>query len=107
MRSTYLSVLAAAVGSAWILVSYAAVDSRAAAAPVPARITVLYDAFGKNAAMTKDWGYAALVEIGGKRILLMPATTRGSLQTTPRPRASTSRSLTSWSCRIATATISA
>jgi 7,8-dihydropterin-6-yl-methyl-4-(beta-D-ribofuranosyl)aminobenzene 5'-phosphate synthase len=30
---------------------------------------VLYDAFGKNAAMTKDWGYAALVEIGGKRIL--------------------------------------
>jgi 7,8-dihydropterin-6-yl-methyl-4-(beta-D-ribofuranosyl)aminobenzene 5'-phosphate synthase len=68
MRSTYLSVLAA-VGSAWILASYAAVESRAAAAPAPARITVLYDAFGKNAAMTKDWGYAALVEIGGKRIL--------------------------------------
>ena len=35
----------------------------------PARITVLYDAFGKDAAMTKDWGYAALVEINGKRIL--------------------------------------
>jgi 7,8-dihydropterin-6-yl-methyl-4-(beta-D-ribofuranosyl)aminobenzene 5'-phosphate synthase len=30
---------------------------------------VLYDAFGKDAAMTKDWGYAALVEINGKRIL--------------------------------------
>jgi 7,8-dihydropterin-6-yl-methyl-4-(beta-D-ribofuranosyl)aminobenzene 5'-phosphate synthase len=34
-----------------------------------AQITVLYDAFGKGAAMQKDWGYAALVEYGGKRIL--------------------------------------
>jgi 7,8-dihydropterin-6-yl-methyl-4-(beta-D-ribofuranosyl)aminobenzene 5'-phosphate synthase len=34
-----------------------------------ARITVLYDAFGKDATVTKDWGYAALVEIDGKRIL--------------------------------------
>lgn len=34
-----------------------------------ARITVLYDAFGNDTLMTKDWGYAALVEIGGKRIL--------------------------------------
>lgn len=33
------------------------------------QITVLYDAFGKDAAMTKDWGYSALVEIDGKRIL--------------------------------------
>ena len=33
------------------------------------RITVLYDAFGENSAMQKDWGYAALVEYGGKRIL--------------------------------------
>jgi 7,8-dihydropterin-6-yl-methyl-4-(beta-D-ribofuranosyl)aminobenzene 5'-phosphate synthase len=41
----------------------------AAAEVPPARITVLYDAFGKDAAMTKDWGYAALVEINGKRIL--------------------------------------
>ena len=34
-----------------------------------AQITVLYDAFGKPSAMEKDWGYAALVEYGGKRIL--------------------------------------
>lgn len=34
-----------------------------------AHITVLYDAFGKASAMQKDWGYAALVEYGGKRIL--------------------------------------
>ena len=33
------------------------------------QITVLYDAFGNTATMTKDWGFAALVEYGGKRIL--------------------------------------
>ena len=34
-----------------------------------AQITVLYDAFGRDPALQKDWGYAALVEVGGKRIL--------------------------------------
>jgi 7,8-dihydropterin-6-yl-methyl-4-(beta-D-ribofuranosyl)aminobenzene 5'-phosphate synthase len=34
-----------------------------------AEITILYDAFGKTANMRKDWGYAALIEYGGKRIL--------------------------------------
>jgi 7,8-dihydropterin-6-yl-methyl-4-(beta-D-ribofuranosyl)aminobenzene 5'-phosphate synthase len=34
-----------------------------------AQITILYDAFGKAPSMQKDWGYAALVEYGGKRIL--------------------------------------
>jgi 7,8-dihydropterin-6-yl-methyl-4-(beta-D-ribofuranosyl)aminobenzene 5'-phosphate synthase len=33
------------------------------------RVTILYDAFGKAPAMRKDWGYSALVEYGGKRIL--------------------------------------
>lgn len=33
------------------------------------RITVLYDAFGRDASLQKDWGFAALVEAGGKRIL--------------------------------------
>lgn len=33
------------------------------------QITVLYDAIGQTSAMQKDWGYAALVEYGGKRIL--------------------------------------
>lgn len=41
----------------------------ASAAPQKARITVLYDAFGKPSAMHKDWGYAALIEYDGKRIL--------------------------------------
>lgn len=35
----------------------------------PPQITILYDAFGKAPDMQKDWGYAALVEYGGKRIL--------------------------------------
>ena len=42
------------------------------ASPSPAsreQITILYDAFGKPGPMQKDWGYAALVEYGGKRIL--------------------------------------
>jgi 7,8-dihydropterin-6-yl-methyl-4-(beta-D-ribofuranosyl)aminobenzene 5'-phosphate synthase len=33
------------------------------------QITILYDAFGNDSAMTKDWGFSALVEIAGKRIL--------------------------------------
>ena len=34
-----------------------------------AQITVLYDAFGKTPGLQKDWGYSALIEYGGKRIL--------------------------------------
>lgn len=34
-----------------------------------AQITILYDAFGKTSAMRKDWGFSALIEYGGKRIL--------------------------------------
>src|SRR5271163_4841636 len=33
------------------------------------RVTILYDAFGKSPEMTKAWGFSALVEYGGKRIL--------------------------------------
>ena len=41
----------------------------ASAIPGEAQITVLYDAFGRDPAVQKDWGYAALIEYGGKRIL--------------------------------------
>ena len=34
-----------------------------------AQITILYDAFGKPSTMKKDWGFSALIEYGGKRIL--------------------------------------
>ena len=67
MQTTHLVSLTAAVGSIWLLSSCATTQPTPLAPP--ARITVLYDAFGKDAAMTKDWGYAALVEINGKRIL--------------------------------------
>jgi 7,8-dihydropterin-6-yl-methyl-4-(beta-D-ribofuranosyl)aminobenzene 5'-phosphate synthase len=33
------------------------------------RITILYDAFGNDRAMKKDWGFSALIEVAGKRIL--------------------------------------
>jgi len=68
MRSTHLSVLAA---FGFLIFTSYTTESRATAAPVPVspRITVLYDAFGTDSMMTKDWGYAALVEINGKRIL--------------------------------------
>jgi len=40
-----------------------------AAAESGNQITILYDAFGADAAMKKDWGFSALVETSGKRIL--------------------------------------
>src|SRR5215212_5656011 len=35
----------------------------------PARVTILYDAIGKSPDLKHGWGYSALVEYGGKRIL--------------------------------------
>jgi 7,8-dihydropterin-6-yl-methyl-4-(beta-D-ribofuranosyl)aminobenzene 5'-phosphate synthase len=58
-----------------LLGGLAAISSWAAGAPParaqasPAQITVLYDAFGKTSTMTKDWGFAAYIEYGDKRIL--------------------------------------
>src|SRR5262245_39206985 len=57
-------VLAGALASA---VSLAALTETAVATEV--KITILYDAFGNDAAMKKDWGFSALVEVAGKRIL--------------------------------------
>src|SRR5215472_15070617 len=39
------------------------------AAETPNRVTILYDSFGKDPALTMDWGFAALIEYDGKRIL--------------------------------------
>jgi 7,8-dihydropterin-6-yl-methyl-4-(beta-D-ribofuranosyl)aminobenzene 5'-phosphate synthase len=56
-----------------ILVSLVLVSVEArAAGPTPPganRVTILYDAFGGGRGLTRDWGFAALVEYGGKRIL--------------------------------------
>src|SRR5258708_37437825 len=40
-----------------------------AAAEAQNRVTILYDSFGKPSSLTMDWGFAALVEYEGKRIL--------------------------------------
>src|SRR6266513_4279274 len=51
-----------------ILISMAA-PARAAAPESKSQITILYDAFGADPSMPKDWGFSALVEVAGKRIL--------------------------------------
>ena len=48
----------------FVLISVAAVPCRA-----QDRVTILYDAFGESKTLTKDWGFSALVEHNGKRIL--------------------------------------
>ncbi len=52
-----------------LIAGLAAPASVALAETQPAQITVLYDAFGPSSEMRKDWGFAALIEYGGKRIL--------------------------------------
>lgn len=70
MKITRRFAFAAVFGAMWLSTACAATAHKpAAAAAATARITVLYDAFGSDPAMAKDWGYAALVEIDGKRIL--------------------------------------
>ena len=38
-------------------------------APGPTSVTILYDAFGRRDGLVQDWGFAALIEYQGKRIL--------------------------------------
>lgn len=59
----------------WIFIIAAFMAAMTASTPVAisgepnGKITILYDAFGTDPTMTKDWGFSALVEIAGKRIL--------------------------------------
>src|SRR5713101_9123897 len=62
MKSLLLGALVIATG---LTVS----TGNAAAADANGQITILYDAFGKDASMKKDLGFSALVEVAGKRIL--------------------------------------
>jgi 7,8-dihydropterin-6-yl-methyl-4-(beta-D-ribofuranosyl)aminobenzene 5'-phosphate synthase len=55
--------------AAGFLCFLAALIALPAGAQEPKRVTILYDAFGPPSALTKDWGFAALVEYGGRRIL--------------------------------------
>src|SRR5262249_55743499 len=65
---THISTLQVALGFALVVGGILAGDAAAQEA-TKAQITILYDAFGKPSAMEKDWGYAALIEYAGKRIL--------------------------------------
>jgi 7,8-dihydropterin-6-yl-methyl-4-(beta-D-ribofuranosyl)aminobenzene 5'-phosphate synthase len=47
----------------------ASTTNPASAQAQPARITILFDAFGKPSDLRRGWGYSALVEYGGRRIL--------------------------------------
>jgi len=57
-----------AVGLTAVLFTLAPMGS-AIAQELPARVTILYDAFGKPSTLKRGWGYSSLVEYGGKRIL--------------------------------------
>lgn len=55
-----------------VAITFAALTISATAAiadSAKAQITILYDAFGKPSDMKMDWGFAALIEYGGKRVL--------------------------------------
>lgn len=52
-----------------VLISILLSVGSAIAQEPPARVTILYDAFGKPSALKRGWGYSALVEYRGKRIL--------------------------------------
>lgn len=52
----------------WLTSAFLSLGSLLGAEPTN-QVTILYDAFGKNPAMKKDWGFSALVEYGGKRVL--------------------------------------
>lgn len=52
-----------------LLAAAIVVSAVAASAQSPARVTVLYDAFGNPSDLKRDWGFAALVEYSGRRIL--------------------------------------
>lgn len=60
----------AAAPALWIpLLASSSAPAQEPGAQKPAQITILYDAFGKDRAMKKDWGFSALIEYDGKRIL--------------------------------------
>ena len=56
-------------GICLLVVGLLARSGYAAQPPSPSRVTILYDAFGDRAGLTRDWGFAALVEYRGHRIL--------------------------------------
>jgi len=52
-----------------LMVPAATAGAIPAAPPSPSRVTILYDAFGNRPGLERDWGFSALIEYGGRRIL--------------------------------------
>ena len=52
-----------------VFIALLAPVARSSAQPAPARVTILYDAIGKSTPLKHGWGYSALIEYGGRRIL--------------------------------------
>jgi hypothetical protein len=73
-----------------------------ALAGTPNRITILYDSFGKSPSLTMDWGFAALVEYGGKRILFDTGNNSQNFEHNVKAAGVDLQSSILWSCRIAT-----
>ena len=59
MLSVVTVLMGGVIASPWV----------AAAPASTGQVTILYDAFGKDALMKKDWGFSAFIEFGRKRIL--------------------------------------
>jgi 7,8-dihydropterin-6-yl-methyl-4-(beta-D-ribofuranosyl)aminobenzene 5'-phosphate synthase len=57
------------IGRLLALLFALALMTAASAQDSPARVTIVYDAFGKSSPLKRGWGYSALVEYGGRRIL--------------------------------------
>ena len=69
-RAGYVvAALAMVLGACGATASPLQVRHEARVDPTKAQITVLYEAFGVSPGMQQDWGYAAVIEYGGKRIL--------------------------------------
>ena len=53
----------------YFLLALLTLTAGVSAQEAPARVTILYDAIGKTPGLKLGWGYSALVEYGGRRIL--------------------------------------
>jgi 7,8-dihydropterin-6-yl-methyl-4-(beta-D-ribofuranosyl)aminobenzene 5'-phosphate synthase len=69
LLSKFYALLLRLAGLVGVGAAAAFIGVPAHAQPNTPQITVLYDAFGKTSTMRKDWGFSALIEYDGKRIL--------------------------------------
>ena len=53
------------ISCGFLVMLLAGIGSVAGAAENPARVTIIYDAFGKPSDLERGWGYSALIEYGG------------------------------------------